>query len=191
LAAAPSGPLRVVVLMSGQELYNLPGLRFFAAVVPFALALLGTMIANFPISFTNGFLPGPLFGLMPVYFWGLLRPDLMPPWAALLVGLTEDLLSGGAPGIWAVSFIASYIFIDRQRESLAGLASYGAVLGFAAAVLVASGTAFAIVAVYYWRLPPVAPFIVAAAMNVLWYTPALWFMNRVQHHLIGPLRGDF
>ena len=83
----------------------------------------------------------PLFGLMPVYFWGLVRPDLMPPWVALLVGLTEDLLSGGPPGIWALSFVTCYIFVDRQRESLAGLASYGAILGFAAAILVASGTA--------------------------------------------------
>ncbi|HEX4159914.1 MAG TPA: hypothetical protein VHY79_15725 [Rhizomicrobium sp.] len=177
--------------MPGQELYNIPGLRFFAALVPFALAIIGTMIANFPISFTNGFLPAPLFGLMPVYFWGLVRPDLMPPWAALLVGLTEDLLSGGAPGIWAASFVACYIFVDRQRDSLAGLASYGAILGFAAAMLVAAGTGFAIVTVYYWRLPPVAPIVVATAINVMWYIPALWFMSRVQHNFIGPLRGDF
>jgi rod shape-determining protein MreD len=177
--------------MPGQELYNLPGMRFLAALVPFALAIIGTAIANFPVSVTNGFLPAPLFGLMPLYFWGLLRPDLMPPWAALLVGLMEDLLSGGAPGIWAASFVACYIFIDRQRDSLASLASYGAILGFALAMLVATSTAFAIIAVYYWRVPPVTPAIIAFAVNVLWYVPALWFMNRVQHHIVGQLRGDF
>jgi rod shape-determining protein MreD len=177
--------------MPGQELYNMPGLRFLAALVPFGLAIIGTAIANFPVSFTNGFLPAPLFGLMPVYFWGLLRPDLMPAWAALLVGLTEDLLSGGAPGIWAASFVACYIFVDRQRDSLASLASYGAILGFAAALLVAAGAAFGLIAVYYWRLPPVTPVIIAVAINVLWYIPALWFMNKVQHHVVGPLRSDF
>jgi rod shape-determining protein MreD len=177
--------------MPGKELYNLPALRFLAALVPFGLAIIGTVVANFPISFTNGFLPAPLFGLMPVYFWGLLRPDLMPPSAALLAGLTEDLLSGGAPGIWAVSFVACYIFVDRQRDSLAGLAGYGAILGFAAALLVATGTAYAIVAVYYWHLPPFAPVIVAAALNVLWYVPAVWFMYKMQHYIVGPLRGDF
>jgi rod shape-determining protein MreD len=177
--------------MPGHELHNVPGLRFLAALVPFSLAIIGTMIANFPVSFTNGFLPAPLFGLMPVYFWGLVRPDLMPPWAALLVGLTEDLLSGGAPGIWAVSFVACYIFVDRQRDAVAGLASYGAILGFAVAMLVAVGTAFAIVAIYYWRLPPVAPVVVSAAINVLWYIPVLWLMSRVQYSFVGPLRGDF
>src|ERR1700739_3543103 len=101
--------------------------RFFAALVPFGLAILGSFIANFPISFTDGFLPAPLFGLMPVYFFGLMRPDLMPVGAALLAGAFEDLLWGGAPGVWAMAFVACYIFVDRQRESLAGLANFGAV----------------------------------------------------------------
>ena len=52
-----------------------------AGSLPFGLALLGTVVANFPVSFTEGFLPTPCFALMPVYFWGWLRPDLMPPWA--------------------------------------------------------------------------------------------------------------
>jgi rod shape-determining protein MreD len=174
-----------------QELFSLPGFRTLAGLLPFVFALLGTLIANFPISLTGGVLPAPLFGLMPVYFWGLVRPDLMPPWAALLVGLAEDLLSGGPPGVWATSFVACYIFVDLQRDSLAGLASYGAILGFAAAVLVATGAAFAIVAVYYWRLPPIAPVMGAIAVNIVWYIPVVWLMNKAQHQLVGPLRSDF
>lgn len=174
-----------------QELYSLPGLRLFAAVMPFGLAVLGALIANFPLSFTGGALPAPLFGIMPVFFWGLMRPDLMPPWAALLAGLVEDLLSGSPPGIWAASFVAAYVFVDRQRDALAGFAGFGAVIGFAAALFVAITSAFAIVAVYYWRLPPVAPFVSTYAVNVVWYVPALWLMNRIQHNLVGPLRSEF
>jgi rod shape-determining protein MreD len=174
-----------------HELYGVSPLRFLAALVPFGLAILGTVIANIPISFTAGLLPAPLFGLMAVYFWGLMRPDLMPPWAVLVAGLAEDLLSGGAPGIWATSFVLSYVFMDRQRDSLAGLAGFGAIIGFAAALLVAMATAFVIVAVYYWRLPPATPAVAAFAVNVVWYIPAIWLMDKVQHHVVGPLRGDF
>jgi rod shape-determining protein MreD len=172
------------------ELYGASPLRFVVTLVPFALAIVGTLIANFPISFTNGLLPTPLFGLMAVYFWGLLRPDLMPPWAAFLIGMCEDVLSGGPPGIWAAAFVICYAFVDRQRESLAGLAGYGAILGFAAAMLVAAASAFVIVACYYWRLPPVAPVIAAVGANVLWYIPALALMNTAQRRLIGAARGD-
>ena len=48
--------------------------RFLAALVPFGMALAGSLLANFPISFTSGFLPAPLFGLMPVYFFGFMTP---------------------------------------------------------------------------------------------------------------------
>lgn len=164
--------------------------RIFAVMVPFGFALFGAMLANFPVSFTGGFLPTPLFALMPVYFWGLLRPDLMPPWVAFAIGLIEDLLSGGPPGIWAASFVASYAFVDWQRDSLAGLASLGAVLGFAVALLVALATAYAIVALYYLRIPPPAPAMVDLAINVLWYIPALALMNLAQHHLIGAPRSE-
>lgn len=174
-----------------QELYSLPGLRLFAATVPLCLALFGSLVANFPVSFTGGALPAPLFGIMPVIFWGLLRPDLMPPWAALVAGLAEDLLSGSPPGIWAASFVAAYVFVDRQRDVLAGLAGFGAIIGFAAALFVAMASAFAIVAIYYWRFPPMAPLLSAYAINVVWYVPALWVMNRVQHNLVGPLRSEF
>ena len=173
------------------DAYGNPFARFFAGMVPFGLAILGNVVASFPISFTDGFLPAPLFGLMPVYFFGLMRPDLMPVWAAFLVGLCEDLLGGGVPGIWAAAFVACYIFADRQRESLAGFAGLGAVFGFAAALMVAVTTAVAIVALYYWRLPHIASVAKTLAANVLWYIPALWLMNKAQHNLVGPLRGDF
>jgi len=165
--------------------------RFFATLLPFGMAIIGSLLANFPISFTDGFLPAPLFGLMPVYYFGLMRPDLMPVWTALLAGAFEDLLSGGAPGVWAMAFVACYLFADRQRDTLAGLASFGAIAGFAAALMVAVTTAFALVAVYYWRLPHVAPVAATLAANVLWYIPALWLMNKTQRQLVGPLRGDF
>lgn len=165
--------------------------RFFAALVPLGLVLVGSLLANIPISFTDGFLPAPLFGLMPVYFFALIRPDLMPVGAALLAGGLEDLLSGGAPGVWAMAFVACYIFVDRQRESLAGLASFGAIAGFAAALMVAVTTAFAVVAVYYWHLPHIGPVAATLAANVVWYIPALWLMNKTQHQLVGPLRGEF
>jgi rod shape-determining protein MreD len=164
--------------------------RVFGAMVPFGFALLGAMIANFPVTFTSGVLPTPLFALMPVYFWGLLRPDLMPHWVAFAVGLAEDLLSGGPPGIWAAAFVASYAFVDRQRDSLAGLAGLGAILGFAVALFVALGTAYAIVALYYLRIPPPTPLMADLAVNVLWYIPVLVLMNLAQHHLIGALRSE-
>ena len=79
--------------------------RIFASIVPVALALLGVMIANLPVSVFGGVAPAPLLGLMPIYFWGLVRPDLMPPFWAFAAGMLEDVLS-----------MSSNFGPDRHRE---------------------------------------------------------------------------
>ena len=161
------------------------------AVIPIFLGMVGAFVANIPISIFGGHLPPPLLALMPVYFWCLVRPDLMPPWAALAIGVLEDMLSGGPPGMWAAAFVASYVLVDRQRDSFAGLAGFGAIIGFGAAMLTASATAFLIAAFYYWRFPPVTMLIVQFALTTLFYIPGAALLNLIHRRLVGPLRSDF
>jgi len=161
------------------------------AVIPLFLGVLGAFVSNIPISIFGGHLPPPLLALMPVYFWCLVRPDLMPPWAALAIGILEDLLSGGPPGMWACAFVASYVLVDRQRDSFAGLAGFGAIIGFGAAMFTASATALLIAAFYYWRFPPVTMLVVQFALTTLLYIPGAALCNLIHRRLIGPLRSDF
>jgi len=161
------------------------------AIIPFLCGILGALAANVPIAFLDGRVPQPLLSLMPVYFWCMVRPDLLPAGAVFVIGLSEDLLSGGPPGVWALSYLVCFAIIGRQRDTFAGLAGYGAILGFAAIMFIASGTAYVIVSILYSRLLPIETMILELAMSVLFYVPALWLMNAIQHRFIGPLRGDF
>ncbi len=97
--------------------------------------MLAVLFSNLPLSFTNGLVPAPLLGLMPIYFWCLVRPDLMTPAAVFAIGLLQDIMAGGPPGIWTLSFVVTYAVIERQREAFAGLSGLGAVLGFATSPL--------------------------------------------------------
>ncbi len=167
------------------------GSRILASVIPVTLALLGVLIANLPVSFLGGIVPAPLLGLMPVYFWCLVRPDLMPPFWAFVVGLLEDMLSGGPPGVWTLSFVVTYGLIDRQRDAFAGLSGLGAILGFATAATVACACAYTVEAIYYWRVPPLAPVMGELAMSIDFYVPAALFLGLIHRRLVSPLRGDF
>ncbi len=89
------------------------------------------LLANFPVSFLGGLVPPPLLVLMPVYYWAIVRPDLMSPFWIFVLGVLQDLFSGGPPGVWAASFLATYALIDNQRDVLAGLSGVGAIIGFA------------------------------------------------------------
>lgn len=165
--------------------------RVFANALPVALAFLGVFIANLPLSFLGGIVPAPLLGLMPIYFWGLVRPDLMPPVWAFAAGLLEDVLSGGPPGVWTVSFIVTYALIDRQRDAFAGLSGFGAILGFASACSLTCACAYLVVSLYHWHMAPFAPIMSVLAMSILFYVPAAMLFGLIQRRLVGPLRSDF
>jgi len=161
------------------------------ASIPFLSAVVGVIASNIPVSIFGSLVPPPMFGLMAVYFWCLVRPDLMPPGALLVIGILQDLLGGGPAGVWTLSFVAAYAIVDRERDSFAGLAGIGAILGFAAAMLIAGASAYGITSVLYWRMPPVAPIVVEIAISVVFYIPVALILGVIHRRLVGPLRGDF
>jgi rod shape-determining protein MreD len=167
-----------------------PRLKFLAALVPLLCGLICVFIANIPISLLGGAVPPPLLALVPVYFWCLVRPDLMTPAAALTIGFAEDLLSGGPPGVWTLAFVLTYALVARQRESFAGLSGAVAVMGFAAAAIAACGSAYFTIAALYWRLPLLAPIVSELAMTVLFYVPTALVIGWIHHRLVGASRGD-
>jgi rod shape-determining protein MreD len=165
--------------------------RILTNTLPVLLGILGAVVGNLPISVLGGQIPAPLLSLMPIYLWCLVRPDLMSPAWAFLIGVLEDVLSGGPPGIWGASFVVAYVLIDRQRDAFAGLSGFGAILGFATAALVACATAYGIFTVYYWHFYPIAHIMSQLAMTVLFYVPVAAVLGFVHRRIVGPLRSDF
>jgi rod shape-determining protein MreD len=172
-----------------EQASNLP-VRVLASLTPVLLAALTSGIANLPVSITGGLMPAPVLVLIPIYFWALARPDLMPPVAVLLLGLAEDLMSGGPPGIWATGFLVAYALADNQRDVFAGLAGPGAVLGFAAAMFTAAGTAYLLVSLVYWRPAPLAGMLLESAVTVLFYPFIATMLAGVHRKFVGASRGD-
>ncbi|HXI99822.1 MAG TPA: hypothetical protein VNH44_01280 [Micropepsaceae bacterium] len=163
-------------------------LRLLGAAVPTLLAVLLVMFVNMPVSLTGGLVPAPALALACVYFWVLVRPDLMPPVVVLFIGLLEDLLSGGPPGLWAAGFVAALWLTDRQRETFAGLTGLGAVVGFAGAMLFAAAAAYGLDAIVYLRLPSLPPLLLESVSTVMFYPLIAMSMGWFHRHLVGPMR---
>jgi rod shape-determining protein MreD len=164
--------------------------RFFASPVPFVLVVILVMFANVPVSLTGGMLPSPALALAAIYFWVLVRPDLMPPAAVFAIGLLEDLLSGGPPGLWAAGFLAAYALTDRQREILAGLSGLGAIIAFAGAMLVAATTAYLLALAVYFRLAPLPTLLLESVSTVVFYPMIALVMRWVHRRVVGPMRRE-
>jgi rod shape-determining protein MreD len=167
--------------------------RFFSPLLPLLCGFLAVVLSNIPVTLMGGGLvPAPLLGLIPIYYWCLVRPDLMTPAATLLVGLLQDVMAGGPPGVWTLAFVVTYAVIDRQRDSFAGLSGLGAVLGFATAALITCVVAYLVIAaLYYGRLPPLGPIVGELVITVLFYIPGAYLAGAIHRHLVGPLRSDF
>src|SRR5262249_38032568 len=150
----------------------------------------GVLLSNLPVTLFGGAVPPPLLGFIPIYFWCLVRPDLMSPAATFAIGLLQDVMSGAPPGIWTLSFVVAYAVIQRQREAFAGLAGVAAVVGFAAAMLLVSAVAYLTNALLY-HLPPLGPVLAELAITVLFYVPGALVVSSIHHRLVGPLRSDF
>jgi len=162
--------------------------RLLSSLLPGLSAVLLVMLVTLPVSLTGGVLPAPLLALTAVYFWALVRPDLMPPFVVLAIGLLEDLVSGGPAGVWATGFMAAYALIDRQRENLAGLSGAAAVLGFAAAMALAAAATFVLTWIMYLRQPPLAPLLLASVFTVLFYPPIAVILGWVHRRAVGAIR---
>jgi rod shape-determining protein MreD len=174
-----------------ERLGNIFGGHFLASIIPVLCGLLGVLLTNLPFSLFGNWFPSPMYALMPIYFWCLVRPDLMSPGWAFVIGVAHDVISGEPPGIWAASFVATYAIIDKQRDAFAGLSGVGAILGFATGTLVACGANYVISSFCKWQLLPVTGSIKIFAVTSLLYIPAAFLLGWLHRHLVGPLRSEF
>jgi rod shape-determining protein MreD len=177
--------------MAAQDRARLmTGARVLSALLPVTCGLLGVLVSILPVTLFGGLVPPPLLGFIPIYFWCLVRPDLMTPSAAFFIGILQDVMSGGPPGIWTVSFVVAYAVVQRQRDAFAGLAGLAAVLGFATALLIVCAVAYLFTALLY-HMTPLGPMVGELAISVLFYVPGAFVIGSLHRRLVGPLRSDF
>nr|TFG51662.1 MAG: hypothetical protein E4H34_05975 [Hyphomicrobiales bacterium] len=176
--------------MTGTERLSMNAPRILASLIPAFLAVFAVVLTNIPVSFAGGVLPPPLLALAVIYFWTLLRPDLVPPALVLAVGLFEDFLSGGQPGLWAVGFLLAYALTDRQRDSFAGLSGWGVVIGFSIVMCATSALVYCVASLVYWRFAPLQPLVMQTLVTIIFYPLVAIVLDYIHRHFVGASRGE-
>jgi len=87
-----------------------------AWLLPIMTTLLATVISIQPAHIPGYAALTPAFTLMAVYHWTIYRPDLLPPFALFLIGITQDLLAGVSPGVTALVLLLARAVVLRQRR---------------------------------------------------------------------------
>ena len=87
-----------------------------ASTVPALTVMAGSALTLLPMIFTFPILPP--FGLMILLGWRLARPDALPIWSPLLLGLFDDLISGQPLGSAMLLWMISFLVIDLLDQRL-------------------------------------------------------------------------
>jgi rod shape-determining protein MreD len=93
---------------------------FARRLFPFALSVVLVVLSVVPVPIPGYTLVAPAFGLMAVYYWAIHRPDLMPAIAVFVLGLLQDILTGGPTGVDALVLLLVYAVMRNQRRPFLG-----------------------------------------------------------------------
>jgi len=112
---------------------------------PVALTFLMLLIGLLPLPIAGYSMAGPALVLISVYYWSVLRPDLMPLYAVFLIGLLRDLLLGMPLGATALVLLLVQAVVIGQRRFILGRPFWIFWLGFALTAPVALGVTWLLV----------------------------------------------
>jgi rod shape-determining protein MreD len=85
-------------------------------VLPIATTVLAALLSIEPLHLAGYAALTPAFTLMATYHWTIYRPDLLPVLSLFLIGTIQDLLSGGLPGVTAVTLLLARAIVLPQRH---------------------------------------------------------------------------
>lgn len=127
----------MIGLVRRRTRFSPPPGEFERQLIPVLSVMIASMMPLLPVVATAPLLPP--FGLMALLAWRLLRPDLWPVWAALPLGLFDDLFSGQPLGsgvaLWTLAFLAVET-IDRRMVWRDHWQDWGIAVALIAGVLV-------------------------------------------------------
>jgi len=137
-----------------------PG-RIIWPLVPTATVVAGMVLSLLPFGL-NGLIVTPAFALVPIFFWAIHRPPLLPPFIVFALGLTQDFATFGPIGLWAVVFLIAYSVTLWQSSEIAGMPMRYAWAAFGGVVLAALLGGWFAASVYNSRFLAIAPVFVQA-----------------------------
>ncbi len=144
-------------------------LSVLKAAAPMLLGFLGVIILALPLRLFEGAAPTPIIPLVVVFFWSIYAPAYMPSVSVFLIGLLQDLLTGGPLGLWAVVYLVTQFVVMSQRSYFLGREQKVVWLGFMLAAASASLILWLVMSLMSGVLLPVGGLVAQMATTVLIY----------------------
>lgn len=143
--------------------------RIVKSAAPTALGLFGVLLLSSPIRLFEGLVPTPLLPLVVVYFWAIYSPNHLPAIGVFLIGLFQDLLTGGAIGLWPLIYLSISLLVTSQRSYFQGREQRVVWLGFAVSSSIAGLIVWLFSSLLAGGILPLLPLVLQLMTTILAY----------------------
>lgn len=159
--------------------------RFGRNLAPGALTVGLLLVAAAPAPLP-GFAPlAPALALAAVFYWTIHRPDLLRPSALFVIGLLQDLVSGGVIGVTSLILVAlHWVLLSQRRLFLAGTFPF-MWFGFALTVFTALAAQWLFYAAFNAAVLPVEAPLFQGLLTLALFPPLAWVFMQVHRTFLS------
>jgi rod shape-determining protein MreD len=149
-------------------------------LVPVGVTLLLLLLTAVPTRLPGFAGIAPMLPLMGVYYWAIYRPDLLPAWAAFLIGLLYDIIAGTPLGVNALVLLLVQGVSAAQRRFFLGKSFLVAWWAFGLLAAGSIGLSWLLVTVLYGRVVDPTPVIFEYLLTMGLFPILTWSLARTQ-----------
>jgi rod shape-determining protein MreD len=155
-------------------------------LLPVVISLMLALAVVLPIGLPQwGILAPPLL-LIAVFYWSIVRPDLMPPTAAFVLGLFQDLLTGGPLGSGALIMVLTQWTMRGQQRYLINRPFFLMWAAFAPVAVIAGVLDWLIYALLNFHAVPIVGGLVRIALGIILFPVVAWVVLIPTHRTLPP-----
>ncbi len=131
---------------------------------------------------------GPDLAFMAIYFWRMIRADLVRPSAVFLTGFLLDALSGAPLGMSSLAYLAAILLVSRLSQIIVPLSGMFWFGGFVIAAVTVTLLSWIIASLWSLAFVPVLPMSLSLIWTVLFY-PVMGIVLMMVARMMVPPQG--
>ena len=162
--------------------------RWARNIIPIVITLFMVVISVTPIPVPYSVAIAPSLPLMAVYYWVVLRPELMPRTAVFAIGLVHDALIGAPLGVNALVLLLAHAILSSQRRYLVGKSFWLFWLGFVILAPAAGALTWVLMSILRGALVAPDATLFNLLMTIAVFPLLAWILFHTQRALVG--QGD-
>jgi len=121
----------------------------------------------------------PVLVLMPVYYWTVHRPDLVPFWLVFLAGAVHGVLTGAPLGLHAAVLLLCQALVMAQRRFLVGKSFFVLWWGFLTVAVIATTLEWLFFGLFLTAPMPPEPVAFRALLTTALFPLFAWIFGQV------------